>query len=134
MELEQLFTDRQAVSPVVGVVLMIAIAVVLAAVVGGVVLGLGSEPADSPDVSFNFKNKTSAVEATHTGGDAIPTSAISVQVEGSTSGTVPSVGDEWETGEGGDVTTTGAMPDDVIRIVWNDPNSDKSAILGKYVV
>ena len=41
MELKQLFADDSAVSPVIGVILMVAITVILAAVIGSFVLNLG---------------------------------------------------------------------------------------------
>ncbi|MFD1597480.1 type IV pilin [Halobellus rarus] len=41
MELRNLFTDDRAVSPVIGVILMVAITVILAAVIGTFVLNLG---------------------------------------------------------------------------------------------
>ncbi|WP_209019553.1 type IV pilin [Halorussus marinus] len=41
MNFKTLFTDDEAVSPVIGVILMVAITVILAAVIGTFVLGLG---------------------------------------------------------------------------------------------
>ncbi|MFC6973976.1 type IV pilin [Halomicroarcula sp. GCM10025709] len=43
MDLKQLFTDDDAVSPVIGVILMVAITVILAAVTASFVLGLGDQ-------------------------------------------------------------------------------------------
>jgi len=43
MEFKQLFDDDRAVSPVIGVILMVAITVILAAVIGTFVLGLGDQ-------------------------------------------------------------------------------------------
>ncbi|WP_345775624.1 type IV pilin N-terminal domain-containing protein [Haloferax sp. Q22] len=41
MNIQNLFKDDTAVSPVIGVILMVAITVILAAVIGTFVLGLG---------------------------------------------------------------------------------------------
>ena len=41
MQLKDIFGDDDAVSPVIGVILMVAIIVILAAVIGTFVLGLG---------------------------------------------------------------------------------------------
>ncbi|WP_238392211.1 type IV pilin [Halorussus amylolyticus] len=41
MKIKQLLSDDDAVSPVIGVILMVAITVILAAVIGTFVLGLG---------------------------------------------------------------------------------------------
>jgi flagellin-like protein len=55
MQLKQLFNEDDAVSPVIGVILMVAITVILAAVIATFVLGLGEQVSDTaPQASFNF--------------------------------------------------------------------------------
>lgn len=49
------FTDDRAVSPVVGVALLIAIAVILAPVVGAVAFGLNTSSTDAPQASLTFE-------------------------------------------------------------------------------
>jgi len=50
-------SDDRAVSPVIGVILMVAITVILAAVIGTFVLGLGDQLGDSaPQASFSTDN------------------------------------------------------------------------------
>ena len=54
MQLSKLFNEDRAVSPVIGVILMVAITVILAAVIGTFVLGLGDSLSDStPSASIN---------------------------------------------------------------------------------
>lgn len=56
MNLGQLLVDDDAVSPVIGIVLMVAITVILAAVIGTFVLGLGQSVEDNtPKVSWSFE-------------------------------------------------------------------------------
>jgi len=56
MNLGQLLVDEDAVSPVIGIVLMVAITVILAAVIGTFVLGLGQSVEDNtPKVSWSFE-------------------------------------------------------------------------------
>lgn len=56
MHLKQLFEDDDAVSHVIGVILMVAITVVLAAVIATFVLGLGEQVSDTaPQVTFEFE-------------------------------------------------------------------------------
>ena len=88
-------TDDRAVSPVIGVILMVAITVILAAVIGTFVLGLGDSLGDSqPTASIGIENDTNTaggVTITHSGGDAINGSDLIVK---DTSGnTNSSVGD-----------------------------------------
>jgi len=47
MNLKELFTEDRGVSPVIGVILMVAITVILAAVIGAFVLGLGDQASQS---------------------------------------------------------------------------------------
>jgi len=53
MNIKNIFTDEDAVSPVIGVILMVAITVILAAVIGAFVLGIGSNQEAAPQVSMS---------------------------------------------------------------------------------
>ena len=68
MQLKRLLTDDDAVSPVIGVILMVAITVILAAVIATFVLGLGdSLSTQSPQASFNCDGDA----LIHAGGDEL---------------------------------------------------------------
>jgi len=54
MRLKELIADDEAVSPVIGVILMVAITVILAAVIASFVLGLGSQTQTTPQASFSI--------------------------------------------------------------------------------
>lgn len=54
MQIKNLLTDDDAVSPVIGVILMVAITVILAAVIAAFVLGLGDTSNPAPQVSFDY--------------------------------------------------------------------------------
>ena len=72
MDLKKLFTEERAVSPVIGVILMVAITVILAAVIGAFVLGLGGETQETPQASLNFAlsdGNNSAVNIEHRSGN-----------------------------------------------------------------
>ena len=73
MKLKQLFSDDDAVSPVIGVILMVAITVILAAVIASFVLGLGNQSNVSPQASFDadYDASESNLTITHDSGDAI---------------------------------------------------------------
>jgi len=47
MNIKELLTEDRGVSPVIGVILMVAITVILAAVIGAFVLGLGDQASTS---------------------------------------------------------------------------------------
>jgi len=102
MQLRNLFNDNDAVSPVIGVILMVAITVILAAVIGTFVLGLGDQVSNtSPQASFTFDQATESgyddgdtdtgdpdepdlieVTVTHDGGDKISESNLDISVDG----------------------------------------------------
>jgi flagellin-like protein len=96
MKLKQLFADDDAVSPVIGVILMVAITVILAAVIGTFVLGLGdqvksSAPSANAEFSyFNNETGTQGVNITHNGGEQLQNNTLSVSgagISGNLSGT-----------------------------------------------
>jgi flagellin-like protein len=73
MRLRKLLDDDDAVSPVIGVILMVAITVILAAVIASFVLGLGPSGGQQPTASFGFDYTTSEsnLTITHGSGDQI---------------------------------------------------------------
>lgn len=90
MRIKALLTDEEnAVSPVIGVILMVAITVILAAVIASFVLGIGPSEA-APTVNFDseFDDSVSSVATTSgiegtlsvsvSGGDTVPYDELSV--------------------------------------------------------
>ena len=84
--------DR-AVSPVIGVILMVAITVILATVIGAVVLDFGNSAGDSaPSASLSVDADTAddQINIEHTGGDTLDSSQTRTIVEvGGSSETFP---------------------------------------------
>lgn len=83
-KLRELVGEERAVSPVIGVILMVAITVILAAVIGTFVLDLGqsagqSAPQASLSVSTNINDKTIVIE--HEGGDGLDSTETRIVVE-----------------------------------------------------
>jgi len=156
MDFKQLFGDDRAVSPVIGVILMVAITVILAAVIGTFVLGLGDQlQATTPQASFGFDTSESQkkITITHQSGDTIEGTALSVKASTSFNATGSGTGSftvstsaTWaEMGEdtvnaGTSVTIgeeDGSATDfagDTIRVIYDNPDSDSSSTLGKFEV
>ena len=88
MKLKQLLADDDAVSPVIGVILMVAITVILAAVIASFVLGLGDSQETAPNVSFNFDYDESDgnLTVTKSGGDAIDGNNVYIRGANATGG------------------------------------------------
>ncbi|WP_411967036.1 type IV pilin [Haloferax sp. YSSS75] len=104
MKFTDLLTDDDAVSPVIGVILMVAITVILAAVIGTFVLGLGDQVGNTaPQASFAFDytnnsthTDTNSLEGdqlviTHESGDQIEGARLSVAISGASTGADGSV-------------------------------------------
>ncbi|ELZ45648.1 flagellin-like protein [Halorubrum coriense DSM 10284] len=94
--------DDRAVSPVIGVILMVAITVILAAVIGTFVLGLGDQLGDTaPQASFDIESSNdTTVNITKTGGQAIPIDDLVLSVDGErrTGVSTDLSSENWETG------------------------------------
>jgi len=93
MQLKRILSDDDAVSPVIGVILMVAITVILAAVIATFVLGLGEQVSSTaPQASFTFEynEDDTFLTITHDGGDAVK--APELFVRGQNGG---SVNDNW---------------------------------------
>jgi archaeal type IV pilus assembly protein PilA len=69
---------KRGVSPVIGVVLMVAVVVILAAVIGAFVLGLGGEQQTTPQASFSVQDGTLVMS----GGDTLDGENIAVEGDG----------------------------------------------------
>ncbi len=76
--------DNRAVSPVIGVILMVAITVILAAVIGTFVLGLGDSLEQAPQATLGADaGNTNSVTISHNGGDAMAVDDLRVNIDGS---------------------------------------------------
>ncbi|WP_276258112.1 type IV pilin N-terminal domain-containing protein [Haloglomus litoreum] len=149
MKLNNLLGDDDAVSPVIGVILMVAITVILAAVIGTFVLGLGDQVSNtSPTASFTFdfdgsvsvtdtselanngdNSDSGELSITHDGGDGIAVSQLSV-TDGTDTIESPS---GWSNDvTAGDTATVDADNSDTVRVVWESSNGGDTATLGKW--
>jgi flagellin-like protein len=143
MKLKQLFADDDAVSPVIGVILMVAITVILAAVIASFVLGLGDQNNPAPTTSFDFDyDGTSSAESltiSHEDGDELEQSNVFIrgdslgttgQVDTAAFTSTPS-GSDWKAGESVEIDQSGVDTPGgyTARVVWEDPDSDQTSTL-----
>ena len=152
MDIKKLIQDDDAVSPVIGVILMVAITVILAAVIASFVLGLGDTAGDSaPQVSWSYSLDSSdtggsnlasssgpLLTITHDGGDTIDMGQVTIRdddgnevdptVSGSGNMDSKFTGDT-DAGGSGNVHIDS---DDTIRIVWENPDGESTSTIGEY--
>jgi len=159
MDFKNLFDDDRAVSPVIGVILMVAITVILAAVIGTFVLGLGEQVQNTtPSASFGFDTTTNetgavtSVDIAHQSGESMDVSAVTIRAtdtvanvtdgtddNASTSFAWTDVSSDTDTVSAGSTATVYA-PDGAdlrgttIRVVYNSADSDSSTTLGEFSV
>ena len=157
MKLRQLFSDDDAVSPVIGVILMVAITVILAAVIASFVLGLGNQSNVSPQASFDAEYSSGAwasydgnLTLTHDSGDAIISSELYLRGSGfNESGATDNTWENYNATKAGatyEVTVSGtsssqpavvagdrlkvgAQSDYEMRAVWESSEGDSSNTL-----
>jgi flagellin-like protein len=165
MELKRLFTadeENRAVSPVIGVILMVAITVILAAVIGTFVLGLGDQVQQtSPNAQWDWDEDTDTqvLSVTHEGGDTVDETTITFAVDGTTitSGTGTATGYGSEDGGSavtgnfsseisagstaeigsdaqGDGSALFSGNEETVRMVWTADGGGSSSTLTSYEV
>lgn len=147
MKLKQLVHNDDAVSPVIGVILMVAITVILAAVIATFVLGLGEQISQtSPNASFTFdyseggtgsaaigSGTTGVVTVTHAGGPNIGADQLSIagdQTGDWTAGSLTANDDV----SAGDSITVDVNAGDALSVVWENDEGTQSSTLQRYDV
>jgi FlaG/FlaF family flagellin (archaellin) len=156
----QFGADDTAVSEVLGVALMVALTVLLAATVGSFMLGLGQEATQNqgPTVAWQFDYSASGsdtVTVLHNGGDGVDPAQVDLVVIGAESTDASDspngqynlvddfgvTGDEFSAGMG--VTFDGAIAgvdggDDLdlravtMRMVWESPDGSNSVTMAAW--
>jgi len=134
--------DRDDEQPFVLALLL----VVLAAVVGTFVLGLGSSTSGSSSasgsareaprvaLSFEYNSDTQLVTITHDGGDSVEASELQVVYESDGSTAVERWQDDDGTVTAGDSFTTSRPIDSgaALRVVWQSSDGSSGAVLGEF--
>ena len=123
-----------AVSPVISVILMVAIVVILGAVVSVFALGL-AESVDSPAPSASFEFKVlddGDIKVTHAGGDTLKGEQL--RFAGAALDKT-GLGEAWS----GDVTAgysaeVNVKAGETLLLIWQSPETDETATLAEYDV
>ena len=142
MDIKKFLSESRAVSPVIGVILMVAITVILAAVIGTFVLGLGDQVGDTaPQASFSFNYDGTELTITHESGSQIDGDLVTIA--GDVNVTDAGDGNKWSTlgsdtisaGESVVVQDTdedGFASGDTVRVVWTSESGSNSATLQRW--
>jgi len=143
MQVRDFLTDDDAVSPVIGVILMVAITVILAAVIAAFVLGLGDTNDVAPNTTFNYeynKSGNNDVVVRHRSGDTFDSDRVTISGDK----LLNAGGRTWDTIKGVPVTEVAAgdkltlnledkstgNPDEYrIEIRWQSADTETSSII-----
>lgn len=152
MRVHRLLADDDAVSAVVGVVLLVAVTVILATVVATGVLGGVSTQSEVPNSRITFDyNADGKVDLTHQGGDSFTednAQRVSVKVDGPGVGGSSSA--DWLKQAGGEISpgdqytvfesgspfsgdlSVGTLNESTrVRAVWVSPSSTQTQVVAK---
>jgi flagellin-like protein len=153
MQLKQLLNDDDAVSPVIGVILMVAITVILAAVIGTFVLGLGDQvqsTAPNAQIGTDFSDgadDAQELEILHEGGDQLQAENVRVTASPEVGSHDDLCDSSFSGGWSGDLTAgssctlSGGMDSDsvfsdstplnesTVRVVWESSSGDTSSTI-----
>jgi len=164
MELTKLLNsdDERAVSPVIGVILMVAITVILAAVIGTFVLGLGDQVREtSPNAQWTWEQSqpsalssaTGNYQATVTqeGGQNVDPSSLSLTIasdntpttydiksasnwDGTNSNDMIVAGTSFEVIDTSAGTPVGLDQGDEVTVTWQSPDGGTSSTLTTFQI
>ncbi|WP_135661485.1 type IV pilin [Halorhabdus rudnickae] len=141
--------EKRGVSPVIGVILMVAITVILAGVIGAFVMNMNTVGETQPNTQWEWYNDTGAghIELSHTGGDASAAGNLVLAIGDNrtaidTAGAFDSddkltAGDTltFNASSGGSMhLNVGADPSGIeeVKLIWEDSTTDRSRVISSY--
>ena len=144
---EFLLSEDRGVSPVIGVILMVAITVILAAVIATFVMNMGPSETTAPNAQLEITNNSDASnphwEIAHNGGDAVDVGNLKIKASGGSSASGISgemTGGDTILADDGDITSgdwnvdVGSEPSgsDTLQVIWENPNNDQTQVLREF--
>jgi len=140
MDTTRFIGDEEAVTPVIGIILVVAITVVLAAVIGQFVIDTGNERTSTqPQVSFEFTYDETGptLNATHGSGNPIENPNSRLTAKGDESPSISDItgdGDgELNSGDTVEISLNNKFSDgDTVEITYADPDTDTTSVVARY--
>jgi flagellin-like protein len=125
------FTDEKGVSPVIGVILMVAVTIALVALVTVIVFDLGGNVTESPDATIDFDETSSTISVKVLRNENVESFKL-VKPDGSTVGTTSSIGGVIEDSSKsvGEYKVVAVMPDGSEEVLTTSSVTTTSASSG----
>jgi flagellin-like protein len=154
MHVRTLGREKNAVSPVIGVILMVAITVILAAVIGAFVLNLGDTSTKPVQTNLAWSNESTGIKMMHQSGDAIQDDNVHIRVTAGGSTTTLDLqyaemsagqtlyiydtntgpGYSWTASKSSGGTIDGAAQKGAtVKVIWESPSSEDSSVVSSFV-
>ena len=145
MQLKTLFqpdanADERGVSPVIGVILMVAITVILAAVIGTFVLGLGDNIDSTPQATWDFElqdtddnDNINQLSITHEGGDTINSDQLSATV-GGTDATLSGFSGQVSAGSSATISSGDLTAGETVRLIYTAEGGGNSNVIATFEI
>ena len=114
--------DEKGVSPVIGVILMVAITVILAAVIASFVFSISPPTAKAPNVGLRALGGDSKIIIEHIGGEPLNCTDVTVYVDNDPNPRTINCVDGWLT-VGEEVEISADLGVRKVRIIHNPTNS-----------
>lgn len=129
--------SSRGVSPVVGVVLMIAVTVMLAAAISSFALGFGGQPISPPQVDWEVSyDGEDTVTIAHGGGE--PIDASTVRIGGSVDRSETRLSDlstgVWTVGDAEPLTVNVSETGDSIMLIWTASSGEEMILVERRLV
>ncbi|WP_436927107.1 type IV pilin [Halosimplex amylolyticum] len=156
MQIKQLLKEDDAVSPVIGVILMVAITVILAAVIASFVLGMGqqNDPTPTATIGMDYEEQDTdegLLTLSHESGETIKSDNLYVRGsnllstnedwDGDGSGDADTISEgSWASTsayspgseiKSGQELTVGVTSSYDVKVVWQSPEGDTSSTLNE---
>ena len=118
--------EDRGVSPVIGVILMVAITVILAAVIATFVMNMGPTETTMPNAQWSFTEDSGSVDIEHNGGQPVEEANIQVKADGSN---VSPFASGTEITAGMEVSVSASNS---VQIIWENPDSGETQIMAEW--
>lgn len=125
------FDDDRAVSPVIGVVLMLTATVIIGGVVASFVTGMGTglDAAPQATIDIDYNDADGNLTITHEGGATIPAEQLEIR----SSNDDPIAVNATDSVSSGTVISEGSVDtSSTVRVVWTGENGDQTTPLAKW--
>ncbi len=127
----RLRVDERGVSPVIGVILMVAITVILAAVIGSFVFTMGAHHDPPPSTRIDVAVSGETLVIAHDSGDSLSAASVQVVIDGTaveSSALSPAGADEQYTA-GEQLYAGNAANAETVSVIWESQTTDQSVTL-----